>query len=71
LAWGRTTTNWVDQRWQGVITNTASVLAVNRHRVYRWIKSGLIVDQADVIAIMFGLHPCPIWPDWFEHAPSE
>jgi hypothetical protein len=71
LAYGQTATNWTDQRWQGLITSTASVLEVNRNRIYRWLESGLTAEQADVIAIMFGLHPCLIWSDWFSHAPDE
>ena len=47
---------------------TAKVLDVDRGRVYRWLRSGLSIDQADVIAIMFGLHPCLVWSDWFTHA---
>lgn len=55
----------------GMIAQTAVVLDTDRNRVYRWLKRGLTADQADVIAIMFGLPPALIWTDWFAHAPSD
>jgi hypothetical protein len=58
-------------RPNGEIIRTAEVLDVDRQRVYRWTKRGLTADQADVIAIMFGLHPCLVWPDWFAQVPDE
>jgi hypothetical protein len=70
LPWGQTATNGGNQGHDFVIT-AAEVLDVDRQRVYRWLRGGLTAEQADVIACMFGLHPCSIWPDWFAHAPSE
>jgi len=55
----------------GVISGIARRLDVDRQYVYRWLRRGLTDHQADVIAVMVGLHPCLIWADWFEHAPSE
>ena len=54
---GQTAANGIRHRHYRVITATAEVLGVDRGRVYRWTKRGLTADQADVIAIMFGLHP--------------
>jgi hypothetical protein len=70
LPWGQTATNGGTQRHDYVISTTAEVLDVDRRQVHRWIRTGFTAEQADVVAIMFGLHPCLIWPDWFAHAPS-
>ena len=54
------------RRWgQGPIAATAIRLGINRQMVHRWLHEGLGVYQADEIAIMLGLHPSCIWPEWF------
>jgi hypothetical protein len=60
----------IQLRPEGTIIRTAEVLDVNRQRVHRWTKTGLTANQADAVAIVFGLHPCLIWPNWFECAPG-
>jgi hypothetical protein len=57
-------------RLDGVIAGIATRLDVDRQYVYRWLRRGLDDRQADVVAIMLGLHPCLIWGDWFAHAPD-
>jgi hypothetical protein len=64
------TRNGREIRPEGTLARTAEVLDVNRQRVHRWTRTGLTANQADAIAIMFGLHPCLIWPNWFECAPG-
>jgi hypothetical protein len=71
LSGQRAVRDGVVRRQEGIVPAAAEVLDVDRQCVYRWLKSGLTVDQADVIAIMFGLHPSLIWLDWFAHAPDE
>jgi hypothetical protein len=52
-------------RWSGTVAQVALRLGVDRQHVYRWLRRGLDDVQADVVAIMLGLHPCLIWDDWF------
>jgi len=63
--------NGIPIRPKDTMRHTAEVLDVGRHRLLKWTKFGLTANQADVIAIMFGLHPCLTWNEWFTHAPSE
>jgi hypothetical protein len=65
------TRNGVALRPEGTIARTAEVLDVDRQFVYRLAKKGITANQADTLAIMFGLHPCLIWSDWFAHVPDE
>jgi hypothetical protein len=39
--------------------------------VYRAAPRGLNAFAADVSAVILGVHPVEIWPDWFDHAPSD
>ena len=55
----------------GVTARIARRLDVDRQYIYRWLRRGLDDRQADVIAIMLGLHPSLLWLDWFAHAPDE
>ena len=55
----------------GSASITAARLGVHPQQIYRWLRSGLTANQADVMAILLGHHPCVLWPDWFSHAPGE
>lgn len=45
----------------------AGLLGVSRSTLYRW-RSGAKVDEyeADALACRVGLHPCLLWPQWFD-----
>lgn len=42
--------------------------SVGRSTVYRWHERGLSEIEADRAAISLRLHPCMIWPEWWELA---
>lgn len=33
-------------------------------QLYRWRRTGLTVEQADVLAIRAGFHPAEVWSSW-------
>lgn len=37
-----------------------------RRSLLRYSQRGLPIPAADEIAVALGLHPCELWPDWFE-----
>lgn len=41
-------------------------LDVGERWLYRARDHGLTVDQADALAIRIGLHPCEVWPTWYD-----
>lgn len=43
----------------------APIIGVDPGQVIRWKRTGLLIDQADRIAIRFGVHPTAIWGDAF------
>ena len=45
-------------------------LDATRSAVHRWRKFGIPVFSADKAAIALGVHPCLIWPEWFD-VPAE
>jgi hypothetical protein len=55
----------------GSIIVVARQMGTNRQRVHRWNLLGVGAYEADAIAVRLELHPVVIWPDWFEHAPTE
>ena len=44
----------------------ADWLDVDRTTVHRWVHNGLTTWTADVVAVRLGVHPCDIWPDFYE-----
>jgi hypothetical protein len=34
----------------------------------RWKRCGMELDEADAAAIALGMHPCEVWPEWWEVA---
>ena len=45
----------------------ADKVGVAPRTVFRWAAGRSIrMDAADPIAISFGVHPCEIWPEWFD-----
>lgn len=49
-------------------TAAAAILEVAARSVHRWMAEGLTPFQADRLAIRVGLHPCDVWPSWFDDA---
>lgn len=42
-------------------------IGCTRSLPYHWKRRGYLTDQAaDHAAVKLGVHPCFIWPDWFE-----
>jgi hypothetical protein len=42
-------------------------LGVHNKQIARWKKHGLTIERADFVAIkVLGVHPCFIWPYWFD-----
>lgn len=45
---------------------------VSRHTWWRWEKTGIPESTADRIATRLGVHPCEVWPGWFDpHWPLD
>jgi hypothetical protein len=34
----------------------------------RWQRCGVPLDEADEAAVALGVHPCEVWPEWWEVA---
>ncbi len=42
-------------------------LHVHNKEIARWRQNGLTIERADYIAVkILGVHPCFIWPEWFD-----
>lgn len=49
-------------------TKAMQVLGLPRNTAWKWKKNGGLIgsDRADRLAVRLGLHPCFIWPNWFD-----
>lgn len=36
--------------------------------VHRWMRCGMKLEEADAAAVALGMHPCEVWPEWWEVA---
>jgi len=49
----------------------AEAAGVTVRRVRFWKEHGLSEQHADEAACTIGLHPCEIWPEWFDQPNPE
>lgn len=50
------------------VEDIATRLGVTARSVHRYRAEGLSLDAADRLATANGLHPCHLWPEWWEYA---
>lgn len=48
------------------IRHLARRVGASERTVWRWRLAGLTDQAADWAAIALGVHPCMVWPDWFQ-----
>ena len=46
----------------------AAALGSDTATLYRYRNQGVPVFTADRLAVKLGMHPCQVWPDWYEIA---
>ena len=52
----------------GTAADTAARLGIGHNTVLKHQARGLSAAQADILAQRLGVHPCELWPDWWDHA---
>lgn len=59
-------------RYFGTQVNIAAITGYTFRSVNRWKMGGIPTSMADEIAVHhMGVHPCEVWPDWFDVAEQE
>lgn len=46
----------------------AAALGSDTATLYRYRNQGVPVFTADRLAVKLGMHPCQVWPDWYQVA---
>lgn len=60
---------WLEPHPRPTVTALAETLGISRQSVHRYMNGQLIRRcDADRFAVRLGLHPCALWPNWFEGA---
>lgn len=48
------------------LADVGELIGISHRSVARFVAEGIPEYRADQLAIALGVHPCAIWPDWYQ-----